>query len=37
MNYTLRIKEGEASFEEIASEYSEGPERQQGAGLDRCP
>ena len=33
----LRIKEGEASFEEIASEYSEGPERQQGGRLGPVP
>ena len=33
----LRIKEGEASFEEIASDYSEGPERQQGGRLGPVP
>ena len=33
----LRIKEGEASFEDIASEYSEGPERQQGGRLGPVP
>ena len=33
----LRIKEKEASFEEIASEYSEGPERQQGGRLGPVP
>ena len=33
----LRIKEGEASFEEIAGEYSEGPERQQGGRLGPVP
>ena len=33
----LRIKENEASFEEIASEYSEGPERQKGGQLGPVP
>ena len=33
----LRIKEGEASFEDIASEYSKGPERQQGGRLGPVP
>lgn len=33
----LRIKEGEASFEEIAGEFSEGPERQQGGRLGPVP
>ena len=33
----LRIKEREASFEEIASDYSEGPERQQGGRLRPVP
>ena len=33
----LRIKEGEASFEEIASEYSEGSERHQGGRLGPVP
>ena len=33
----LRIKESEASFEEIASEYSEGPERQKGGQLGPVP
>lgn len=33
----LRIKEGEASFEEIATDYSEGPERQHGGRLGPVP
>ena len=33
----LRIKEGEASFEEVAREYSKGPERQQGGRLGPVP
>ena len=37
MNYTCASKESEASFEDIASEYSEGPERQQGGRLGPVP
>ena len=33
----LRIKEGEASFEEVAGEYSEGPESQHGGRLGPVP
>ena len=33
----LRIKEGEGSFEDIASEHSEGPERKQGGRLGPVP
>ena len=33
----LRIKEEEASFEEVASKYSEGSERQQGGRLGPVP
>lgn len=33
----LRIKEGEASFDEVASDYSEGPEKNQGGRLGPVP
>ena len=33
----LRIKEGEVSFDEIASEFSEGPERRRGGRLGPVP
>ena len=33
----LRIKEGEATFEQVASEYSAGPERNSGGQLGPVP